>query len=487
MSMPAPLQGESELPNAIVVDLDHTLVRTDTLFEMFCGLLFRAPLAALLMVVGLIGGRARFKSRLAQVQELDAAALPYREDLIAFLISQKAAGRRLHLVTAADQSIAAKVAEHCGFFDSYEGSNGTVNLKGTGKARRLLERFPEGFAYVGDSKADLAVWRHSASLVLAGASRGVSHRAQGLGKPIEATFADDAGGLKTWLRALRVHQWAKNVLVFIPLLLSQKYLEPQAVLQSLGAFVALCLVASATYLINDASDIAADRRHSTKRRRPLASGDLHLSQALVAIVVLLALGMGLAAAISPQALLGLCAYGAITLTYTFVLKRHALLDVATLGGLYAIRIMLGASAIGAPQSPWLLTFAMFFFFSISLAKRYAEIANLLAVDETGKLNGRGYQTGDAPTVLAIGVAASTASVLIVVLYLMEDAFPSNVYAQPNWLWVAPLVLTLWVGRLWLVAGRGELDEDPVAFAIKDRVSWVLTVPLILGFGLAVVG
>jgi len=254
----------------------------------------------------------------------------------------------------------------------------------------------------------------------------------------------------------------------------------------LTAFVAMSLVASATYLINDLSDLAADRRHATKRRRPFAAGDLAAPEGLLAIAVLLAMGFGIGLAASPFLLAGLAAYAALTLSYTFHLKRFALLDVATLGLLYTLRIVIGAVVIGAPPSIWLSTFSMFFFFSISLAKRYAEIFALSVRAPTSVITGRGYRADDGPAVLALGVGASTASVLIIVIYLTDEAFPSGVYHHPNWLWVAPFVLMLWVGRVWLLAGRGELDEDPVAFALRDRFSWALAAPLVLAFARAVI-
>ena len=471
---------------ALVVDLDDTLVRTDTLAEQFVALVFRNPLAALLLLPLLLRGRAAFKARLAQLQPLDPAALPYHEALLDFLRREKARSRPIHLVTAAHQSVAEAVAAHCGLFDSAEGSDGERNLKGARKAERLVERFPEGFSYAGDSRADLKVWARAQGVVLAGAADHVARRARALGKPLEAEFEPVRPGWKTWRRALRLHQWTKNLLVFLPLALSQKFTDPAAVLLSLAAFVALGLTASATYLVNDLSDLASDRRHAAKRHRPLAAGLLRIKHVAVAVPLLLAAAAALALAASPVLLLGLAGYAVLTLTYTFHLKRRALLDVAALASLYAIRIAIGAAVIGTPQSPWLVTFSLFFFFSMSLAKRYAEIHNLRDGEASRALPGRGYRTDDGPAVLALGAASSVASVLIVVTYLMEEAFPSNLYAHPDWLWVAPFLLMIWVARLWLIAGRGELDEDPIAFAIRDRFSWGLMVPLAAGFVLATI-
>jgi 4-hydroxybenzoate polyprenyltransferase len=349
----------------------------------------------------------------------------------------------------------------------------------------LVERFPDGFAYAGDSHADLKVWAKAESMILAGPAAAVAREARKLGKPLEAEFARAKPGWTAWRRALRLHQWTKNLLVFLPLLLSQKFLDPHAVLLSLAAFFSLGLTASATYLVNDLSDLASDRRHATKRRRPLAAGDLRIEQVVIAVPLLLLAAVGLALLASPVLLVGLAGYALLTLAYSFRLKRLAVLDVAALAALYAIRITIGAMTIGAEHSIWLLTFSLFFFFSMSLAKRYAEIRNLNAADEPRFIPGRGYRTDDGPAVLALGGASSVASVLIVVVYLMEEAFPSNIYAQPIWLWAAPFLLMIWAARLWLIAGRGELDEDPIAFAIRDRFSWGLAVPLVLAFALAI--
>ncbi len=470
----------------LVVDLDGALLRTDSLWEQFVALLFHRPLEALGALVSLRSGRARFKAQLAELDSIDPSDLPYRQELLDYLQLQKSEGRALHLATAADRRVAEAVALHVGLFDTIEASDGAHNLKGANKAERLAERFPAGFAYAGDHAADLKVWARAAAVLLAGASPAVVRRARALGKPIEAEFTRAPPSLKVWRKALRLHQWAKNVLVFVPLLLAHRYRDLHADLLALTAFVAMSLVASATYLINDLSDLAADRRHATKRRRPFAAGDLAAPEGLLAIAVLLAMGFGIGLAASPFLLAGLAAYAALTLSYTFHLKRFALLDVATLGLLYTLRIVIGAVVIGAPPSIWLSTFSMFFFFSISLAKRYAEIFALSVRAPTSVITGRGYRADDGPAVLALGVGASTASVLIIVIYLTDEAFPSGVYHHPNWLWVAPFVLMLWVGRVWLLAGRGELDEDPVAFALRDRFSWALAAPLVLAFARAVI-
>jgi len=300
----------------------------------------------------------------------------------------------------------------------------------------------------------------------AGAARGVIHLM--------------AGG-RTWLRALRAHQWAKNILVFAPLALSGVAgLRLEPILNVLGLFACLSALASGTYLINDLADLKADRKHRSKKHRPLASGAISVRSGVLAAGLLIVAGLSGAFLISPKAAFGLIAYLALTLAYSLRFKRIPILDVTVLGVLYSLRLLIGAAGAGTVASVWLLTFALFFFVSLSLAKRHSEI---VAAQGAGQktLPGRGYLVDDGPVTLGLGISAAVASVLIVVLYLTDEAFPSGVYNQSAFLWAAPLLLHLWVSRVWLLAHRGQMDDDPVAFAVRDKTS--LVVAALLGLAL----
>lgn len=280
-------------------------------------------------------------------------------------------------------------------------------------------------------------------------------------------------GVTTWLRAMRAHQWAKNILVFAPLALSgADALRLEPILDVLGLFVCLSALASGTYLINDLADLKSDRRHRSKKNRPLASGAISVCAGIIAAGLLIAAGLVGAFLISPAAAMGLIAYLALTLAYSLRLKRIPLLDVTVLGVLYSLRLLIGAAGAGTTASVWLLTFALFFFVSLSLAKRHSEIE---AAQDAGQktLPGRGYLVDDGPVTLALGISAAVASVLIVVLYLTDEAFPSGVYRTPSFLWAVPLLLHLWVARIWLLAHRGQMDDDPVAFAVRDKTSLIV--------------
>jgi 4-hydroxybenzoate polyprenyltransferase/phosphoserine phosphatase len=465
----------------LIVDLDGTLLRTDTLVENFAAAIFARPARTAVCCLRLYEGRPGFKRRLAADVELDIEALPVREDLLEFLHHQRQAGREVHLVTATDQRIADRIAAHFDVFDSATGTSTEVNLKGANKQAYLRERFPEGYVYAGDSRADLKVWQDADAIILAGASPGTTRAAGRLGKPVERSFENEALTTRVWRKALRLHQWAKNLLVFAPLLLSGLYYEPAAILAAILAFFALGLVASGTYLLNDLADLPADRRHRSKRFRPMATGALPVWIGMIAAPVLILAGLLLGLFVNLALVVALAAYLATTLSYSFGLKRKPVVDVMILAALFTLRLLIGVAAIGAAVSFWLLSFSMFFFLSLSMAKRHVEIA---AAEPGRRLNGRGYTAEDGPFSLGVGLSSGMAAIVILCLYVTEDAMPVLRYSEPGFLWVVPVVIGSWVLRIWLLAHRGELDDDPVAFAVGDRISLALGVVLAVAFAAA---
>jgi len=281
------------------------------------------------------------------------------------------------------------------------------------------------------------------------------------------------------LRSLRPHQWAKNTLIFIPLILAGRAGDRDAWISCALGFLAWGLVASAAYLVNDLKDLAFDRQHPSKRHRPIARGDLPVRVASLAGAVIGACGLLLAAFLGKAPFLILLLYGIASIAYSFGLKRLPILDVLILAALFTMRLVFGIAVADVPVSPWLLVFSMFVFMSLSLAKRYTEAARN-GDDGKSEIDGRGYVARDAPLLLALGVATTAGAVLIMILYLIEEAFAAAFYRSPEFLWALPVILFLWLGRIWLLAGRQLLDEDPIRFAISDRVS------LALGFAMVVV-
>ncbi len=469
----------------LVVDLDGTLLRTDLLLEGVVALLRHNWLSLLAMLFWLKRGRAFFKRRIAEHAPLDFATLPVNEALLAHIEAERAAGRAVVLATAADELLALRALRRFPVFDRVVASDGRHNLKGEAKAAQLRALYPQGFDYAGDARADLPVWAAARRVIVVEASAAVQRAAGALGKPTEAFPA--ASRARALVKALRLHQWAKNALVFLPLILGGRAGEAGAWSTAALTFLALGLVASASYLLNDILDLPHDRAHWSKRERPLASGRLPLAAGLGALVIGLAGGLAVAASAGPAVLVGVLAYLALTLAYSAWLKRVPMLDALTLGSLFTLRIAVGVAAVAVAWSPWLLTFSMFLFTSLSFAKRYTELRGAARRGRVGPIAGRGYQPADEPVVLAFGIASGLASVVIFILYLANEAFRQAVLAAPLALWSFPLILVLFMGRVWLLAGRDALHDDPVAFAVRDRPSLVLAGIAGLAFAVAAFG
>lgn len=468
----------------LLVDLDRSLIRTDLLLETALAYLGRNPLGIFNLLGWMLRGRAYVKRRLAEVVDLDVEIIPVHDEVAALASQAKAEGREVYLVTASDELIATKFSARFPFLDGVISSDGNNNLKGMRKARVVRERFPAGFDYVGDSRADLHIWRHAREIIVVEPSASLLRSVSELRKP--TTIFARRPRLPALLRAARLHQWAKNTLVFLPAILSGQIAHPETAIACGLAFLALGLVAVGTYLVNDLLDLAHDRRHWSKRKRPIASGELPIGIAVAAAVVSIGAGLAIGAAIGTSVLTVLCAYLVLTLTYSLHIKRVPILDVVALACLFTLRLALGIAAAQVVASPWLLVFSMFLFTSLSTAKRFTEIQRTAAKGER-TVSGRGYLAADAPLVLGLGLATGTASILIMVLYLIFDAFGRGFYGNPNWLWFFPLILFLWIARVWLVGQRGELHDDPVAFALKDRQSLVLGGIMAVAFVLAWAG
>ncbi len=466
----------------LCVDLDGTLVRSDTLLECLCARRRRWRLAKGLVAL-MTRGKAAFKQCVMQGAGLDPELLPYNNELIAYLRNQKAVGRRLVLATAADRSMAQAVADHLQLFDEIIASNGVDNLKGEEKARALVRRFGDkGFAYVGNSRTDLAVWSVAYSGVIVNARRAVAAAARNV-VPIEAEICDRGAASRAALRAVRPYQWVKNLLVFVPIFTAHAITEISAWVGAAGMFAAFCATASALYLLNDLSDLEADRRHARKRDRPLASGALPLLTGVVLAGLLLCLGVGLAAV--DGTLTVILIYAAASLAYSIKLKEQPLIDVFLLAGLYTLRLFAGGQATGHLLSLWLLGFSSFLFLSLALVKRVEE---LMVVDGAGgyRAAGRGYGTGDIPILQIFGCGAAFAACVVLALFVQGETTIQQ-YTSPGLLWgTVPLVL-FWLCRLWLATARGYMHEDPIVYAARDRVSWLVAILTLLLLGAAKVG
>lgn len=450
----------------LAVDLDGTLFRGDLFFEAILRFLFATPWKAPLLVGWLLRGRAYAKQRLAEITPADVAALPYNDDLIAWLREERASGREIALATASDQRAAQAVADHVGVFDRALASNGRINLKSTRKAEALAEVYPQGFAYAGNEHADLKVWAAASHAIVVNASPSLA-RAAATRFQIERIFPRAHHPLAAFAEAIRPQQWVKNALVFLPMLVGQAWNEAQAWQSAFLAFAALSLIASSVYLVNDCADIDADRRHPRKCTRAIARGALAPAWALAGAALLFAGGVALGA--QTNALPYLLAYALIATLYSFWLKRVALVDVFVLAALFVLRIVLGGIATGHLASGWLLAFTGFFFLGLALLKRSVEV-DALRLDTIAPR--RGYRGGDAPMLKTMGVSAGLIAALVLALYL-QDANAAAQYRAPYPLWALPAVVVFWTLRMWFKAERGLMHDDPLVFAFRDGVSWLL--------------
>ncbi len=471
----------------LCVDLDGTLVKSDTLLDAVLLLARQQPTSPLQWPGWLRKGKAGFKQEVVSRALVEVEHLPYNEPLLAYLREEHARGRQIFLATAADRVLADRVVAHLGMFDGVFASDGTHNLAGANKLRAFQERFPAGYTYIGNAMPDRTLLQASHQPMVANPHRALTRALRSDSTVIHREFHDRKPPLRVLLKAIRLHQWSKNVLVFLPALLAHS-LSPRSLLQSLLAFLSLSFCASATYLINDLLDIEADRRHPRKRRRPFAAGDLSPITGIAVIAGFFAVALLLALAIPrlfptlpvtdggllhgpQQFLMWLGIYTVTTLSYSFVLKRITLVDVLVLSGLYTIRILAGSAATGIGISAWLAAFSIFFFLSLAYVKRFSELALLIESGRT-EASGRGYVISDIEQLRSFGTGSAFAGVVVLTMYISNlDA--AHLYSHVFRLWLLVPVLLLWISRVWLLASRGELHEDPVVYAITDRRSWLL--------------
>jgi len=452
----------------LCVDLDGTLIRSDLLLETLLLLIKRNPLYLFLLPLWLLRGKAVLKVEIASRVTLKPAALPYNKEFVEWLRSERTAQRSIWLCTAASEPLARAVADHLGLFDGVLASDRSVNLAGTAKADRLVGQFGDGgFEYCGNERKDMAVWRRAAgAIVVNGTSRLETEASRSV--RVVQTFPSNARPLEAMIRALRPHQWAKNLLIMVPLLAAHSAADPGSSVAALLAFAAFSLCASSVYLLNDLLDLEADRTHPRKSKRPFAAGDLPLLAGLAVAPLLLVAAVLIAAFLPPKFWLVLATYYAFTCAYSFALKGLVLIDALALAGLYTLRIIAGAAAVSVPLSFWLLLFSVFLFLSLAFVKRFAELDSLRKQRRLSAV-GRGYHVEDLSLLQSLGTASGYLSVLVLALYINSPQI-EVLYSRPKVIWMLCVLMLYWVSRIWMVAQRGKMHDDPVVFALKDRQS-----------------
>lgn len=453
----------------LCVDLDGTLIRTDLLVESVFALLKRSPAYALLLPVWLLRGRAYFKHRIAGLVDLDVSRIPYHQAFLEYLRAEHHQGRRLVLTTASNGKFARQVAANLGIFHDVFASDESQNLSGERKRDRLRQVFGDkGFDYAANSRVDLAVWSHARRAILVSPAAGVEAAARRL-TDVERIFDEKRAGLRGYLRAVRLHQWVKNLLLFVPLVAAHELENPALLGAALLAFMAFGLCASSVYLLNDFLDLASDRAHPRKRERPFASGAISVKIGMALIPLFLALAAIIAMYLPVEFFLLLAVYYAITLAYSFWLKEKVLVDVFVLAVLYTLRLLAGSAAVQIEPSFWLLAFSMFLFLSLAMIKRHSELHGLHERHHDAAIRGRGYHVADMAAIGSLGAASGYLSVLVLALYLNSDDV-RVLYSHHEALWLLCPLALYWVSRMWLKSARGEIRDDPIVFAFGDRVS-----------------
>ncbi|MBT2187925.1 UbiA family prenyltransferase [Sphingobium sp. H33] len=452
----------------LCVDLDGTLARTDLLHEAAVRYIKQSPFALFHLLIWLLHGKAYLKQRLAERVVLRGDLLPYRADLVEFLRDERARGREIHLVTASPQAWADMVAAHLGLFDGATGS-GTENYKGRRKASLLVERHGEGgYDYIGDHAADFPIWLTARTAHFAG-RRGRIHSARVKGATVGQHFdVGERSRLRGLVKAARPHQWSKNLLLFVSITAAHQLFDFAALGRVVLAFVSFSLMASATYMINDMLDLDTDRAHPRKSRRPFASGAVGIADGIVAIALLSGIAIGIAVVLGAPFVVSLGVYVATTLAYSFRLKRAALVDVITLAGLYTLRIVAGTIAAAIPISSWLLAFAMFCFITLAIAKRCAELTGT-QVSLDNKIAGRGYYGADIEVLAGMGSASTFCASLVLCIYTTQP-YVATRYASPEILWLLCPILIYLLSRILILARRGHMDDDPIVFCVKDKIT-----------------
>lgn len=458
---------------ALVVDLDGTLVSTDLLIESVLLLARRQPLSLLRLPLWLARGKAHLKRRIAERVVPDVDTLPYRGDLLAYLDAQKRDDRMLVLATASDEIVARKVADKLGLFDAVFASDGITNLSGPDKRARVVQTFGEnGFDYAGNSRRDLPVWASARAAVLVDTGRGLTDAVSRI-SDVEKVFGKREPELRALSETIRPHHWLKNILLFVPLAASHEFGDAGLFLQAILAFIAFSLCASTVYVVNDLLDLPSDRHHPHKKDRPLAAGRLPVQHA-VGLVPLLLIGAASTGLLLPPPFLAVMALYVLLMTaYSQRLKDIVILDVLILSAGYTLRVLGGAVAIDVVVSSWLLTFSVFMFFSLALTKRYSELVLMRSV-EGARAHARAYVLKDSELIAALGVASGHVAVLVLALYI-SSATARALYRHYELIWIVCALLLYWISYLWLMAHRGRMQDDPLVFAIRNRVSLVLII------------
>ncbi len=451
------------------MDLDGTLVKLDTLHQALFLLLRRDPASIFRIPGWMAKGKAYLKEQVMQRVTLDASALPYHKPFLKYLRQEHKNGRTLILATASNYRTANAVADHLGLFTDIISSSIDTNMRHARKLAAIQERFPK-FSYAGNDAADFPIWDAADEIILVNPSQAAREK---YAKNSTEIFTETRPIARMLVKAMRCQQWLKNLLIFSPILLAHKFTDLETLLQAGIAFFAFSFAASSIYVLNDLFDLSADQHHPRKCHRPFAAGDLPITVGALLIPLLALVSLILGMLLPLPFLLTLLVYYAITTIYSWRLKQKEIIDVLTLAILYSMRIVAGSVATGTAASSWFIIFAIFLFLSLALVKRLSELREMKDTCETENTHReRGYTVEDLPILMAFGTASGYLSAFVFTMYLNSE-WVTEIYSRPDLLWFFCPLLLYWITRIWLLAWRGQMHDDPLAFAAKDPHTYVV--------------
>jgi len=462
------LLNSQELP--LIIDLDGTLIKTDSLHESLLELIKTSPSCLLLLPYWLWRGKAYFKEQVSSRSQINPELFPHNKEFLAWLREERSRGRYLVLCTAANKKIAESISEKLNIFDEVISSDENINMAGNVKAEYLNKRFgSKKYDYAGNSKVDLKVWRYSNTGIVIAKRQNLIKSAR-MVTDISRVFIVRKNSFYEYIRLLRVHQWLKNLLIFVPIIAAHDLSSFGKWIALITAFISFSFCASFVYILNDLFDIENDRSHPKKKERPFANGNISIPMGILTALCMLSVSIITAQNLSNEFKVCLLIYFLVTCFYTIIIKKIVIIDCLVLAFLYTLRIISGVVIVGEPLSFWLLAFSLFLFLSLAFVKRYAEL--VLTMNKADRMViGRGYATSDAPLVQIMGIAAGYISVLILALYLNSEAV-LKLYRAPQVIWFGVCIILFWISWVWMQAHRGKMNEDPLIFAIKDRVSLI---------------
>ncbi len=466
----------------LFVDLDGTLVKTDLLFESIISLLKMNLLYIFILPLCLLGGKAFFKNKIASLLSLNVSLLPYNQQVLELLKGEKEKGTKIILATASNQNIAKGVCDYLKIFDDFISSDINENLRGKSKLKKIQEYTNgENFSYIGDSDCDIPILESSYEPIVVG-NRRIFNKVKE--ENDNAVFIEECSKLTVlrFFKMIRVYQWVKNFLIFVPIILAHRFLNFDLLYKAIIAFFSFSFLASSVYILNDLADLNADRAHPTKKNRVFASGAMPISVGLEIAILLFISAISFSIFLGKDFLIVLFTYFSVTTFYSFYLKKVVLLDIIALSILYTLRILAGGIPLDIYLSPWLFMFSLFIFFSLACAKRYSELYSVRNQLQQ-KINGRGYQVSDLEQIQIFGSSSGYIAILIFALYI-QNGIPVELYKDATYLWFLCPLLLYWISRIWLVSHRGQMDQDPIIFALKDKASYVILFLSIFIFGIA---